>query len=100
MAALLQHSSAANDKDDVCVLNSSQAMSNRNNRPSTISGSSFDRFLDHLLRFRVQTGRGFVQKQDPGFPEKSSRESQALSLPTTQLHAFRSKPCSVSLRQG
>lgn len=72
--------------DNVGFLDRTKSM-RHSNRCSTTSGG-IQRGLDDLLRFRIKGRRGFVEKQDFGVSEQSTRNGHSLFLPSRQHASF------------
>jgi hypothetical protein len=71
------------------LLNCAESMSDCNRRPSLDCGGFVHRRLHEMLGFRVQRRSSFIEEEDLGISNQSSRNGDALFLTAGESRAFR-----------
>lgn len=84
--------------DDVGLLDRAETVCDGDSGASL--SSSVQSFLHHLLRLGVESGSGFVEKQDPGIAEKSTGNGHTLLLPTGKHGSLAAHDSGESLTDG
>jgi hypothetical protein len=97
MVSLLHDPPVSENKDDIGVLNGSQAVSNDDHGPILLV--ALKHVLDRLLRLGIQVRSGFVQQEKTRVPNQSPSYGQPLFLPARQSHASRADGRVVAVRQ-